>query len=171
MSEAKSFLRDLDDAIARGTAESRARALWHATDLLITGRYSDDDICTFGEVIGRLSEEIEVAARAQLAERLSHFDSAPTNVIHKLAFDHAIEVAGPVLSRSERLDSETLVTNAETMGQPHLLAISRRQSLDEKVTDVLVVRGNRDVVKSVASNRGARFSDFGFLRMVKRAEG
>lgn len=170
-SQATSFLRDLDDAIARGTAESRTQALWHATDLLITGRYSDDDIWTFGEVIGRLSEEIEVAARAQLAERLSRFDSAPTNVIHKLAFDDAIEVAGPVLSQSERLDSETLAANAETMGQPHLLAISRRKSLDEKVTDVLVVRGNQEVVNSVASNRGARFSDFGFLRMVTRAEG
>ena len=170
-SQAKTFLRDLDDAIARGTAESRTRALWHATDLLITGRYSDDDIWTFGEVIGRLSEEIEVAARAQLAERLSRLDSAPTNVIHKLAFDDAIEVAGPVLCQSERLDSETLVANAETMGQPHLLAISRRKSLDEKVTDVLVARGNQEVVNSVASNRGARFSDFGFLRMVTRAEG
>jgi hypothetical protein len=40
MTEVKSFLSDLDDAVARGTAESRKRALWHATDLLIAGRYS-----------------------------------------------------------------------------------------------------------------------------------
>ena len=63
MTEVKSFLSDLDDAVARGTAESRKRALWHATDLLIAGRYSDDEIWTFGEVIGRLADEIEVAAR------------------------------------------------------------------------------------------------------------
>jgi hypothetical protein len=36
---------------------------------------------------------------------------------------------------------------------------------------VLVTRGNRDVVNSVANNNGARFSDFGFLHMIKRAEG
>jgi hypothetical protein len=70
MAEVKSFLSDLDDAVARGTAESRERALWHATDLLIAGRYSDDEIWTFGEVIGRLADEIEVAARAQLSKRL-----------------------------------------------------------------------------------------------------
>jgi len=52
MNHAKSFLRDLDDAVSRGTADSRTRALWHATDLLIAGRYSDDEIWTFGEVIG-----------------------------------------------------------------------------------------------------------------------
>src|SRR5450432_2830090 len=105
MSESKSFLQDLDEAISRGTPESRARALWHATDLLIAGRFSDDEIWTFGEVIGRLADEIEVAARAQLAKRLARFDKAPINIIHKLAFDDAIDVAGPVLLESERLES------------------------------------------------------------------
>jgi len=171
MSEAKAFLRDLDHAISRGTAESRERALWYATNLLITGGYSEDEIRTFGEVIGRLSEEIELAARTRLAERMAHFNRAPTNVIHKLAFDDAIEVAGPVLTHSDRLDSDILVANAETKGQQHLLAISKRKQLDAVVTDVLVVRGNQEVVKSVASNQGARFSGFGFLHMIKRAEG
>ena len=54
MPEATSILQELDDAIVKGSAESRERALWHATDLLIAGRYSDNDIWTFGEVIGRL---------------------------------------------------------------------------------------------------------------------
>jgi hypothetical protein len=171
MSEAGTFLRDLDDVMCRGTAESRERALWHATDLLIAGRYRDEEIDVFGEVIGRLADEIEVAARAELAERLARFDSAPANIIRKLAFDDAIEVAGPVLRNSLQLDSDTLVANAQAKGQPHLLAISRRKFIDEAVTDVLVKRGNRDVVNSVASNRGARLSNFGFLHMIKRAEG
>ena len=101
MSGAKSFLKDLDHAVSRGTAESRIRALWHTTDLMITGRYSDDEIWTFGEVIGRLADEIEVAARAQLARRLARFDRAPVNIIHKLAFDDSIDVAGPILQESE----------------------------------------------------------------------
>jgi uncharacterized protein (DUF2336 family) len=170
MTEARSFLQDLDDAVSRGTAESRLRALWHTTDLLITGRYNDDEICTFGEVIGRIADEIEVAARAQLAKRLACTDRAPINIIHKLAFDDSIDVAGPVLRESNRLDARALVTNARTKGQPHLLAISKRKSIEDVVTDVLVTRGNRDVVNSVANNGGARFSGFGFLHMVKRAE-
>src|ERR1700736_2048407 len=171
MGKIKGFLRDLDEAVLRGTAESRLRALWHTTDLLITGRYSEDEIWTFGEVIGRLADEIEVAARTQLAKRLARFDDAPVNIIHKLAFDDSIEVAGPVLQESERLEAYALVANACTKSQTHLLAISKRKSLDETVTDVLVKRGNREVVSSLAHNNGARFSDFGFLHMVKRAEG
>src|SRR4030088_2282388 len=170
MSKSHSFLQDLDEAISRGTPESRARALWHATDLLIAGRYSDDEIWTFGEVIGRLADEIEVAARAQLARRMARFDNAPVNIIHKLAFDDSIDVAGPVLQESERLEGYALVANACTKSQTHLLAISKRKSIEETVTDVLVTRGNQEVVNSVASNNGARFSDFGFLHMIKRAE-
>src|ERR1700676_3337408 len=112
MSAVKSFLQDLDEAVSRGTAESRKRALRHATDLLIAGRYRDEEIWVFGEVIGRIADEIEVAARAQLAKQLAHFDNAPINIIHKLAFDDSIEVAGPVLRDSERLDDNALVANA-----------------------------------------------------------
>jgi uncharacterized protein (DUF2336 family) len=171
MSQEKSFLQGLDDAVQRGTPESRMRALQHTTDLLIAGRYSDDEIWTFGEVIGRLADEIEVAARAQLARRLARFDRAPVNIIHKLAFDDSIDVAGPVLQESERLETYALVANACTKSQPHLLAISKRKSIEQAVTDVLVTRGNREVVNSVASNDGARLSEFGFLHMIQRAEG
>lgn len=166
-----SLLRDLDEAVLRGTPESRTRALWHATDLMIAGRYSEDEIWTFGEVVGRLADEIEVAARARLARRLAAFDRAPRNIIHKLAFDDSIEVAGPVLQQSERIETGALVDNASSKSQSHLLAISKRKSIEAAVTDVLVTRGDQEVVNSVANNNGARFSDFGFLHMIQRAEG
>jgi uncharacterized protein (DUF2336 family) len=138
---------------------------------MIAGRFSDDEIWTFGEVVTRLADEIEVAARAQLSERLARFDRAPVNIIHKLAFDDAIEVAGPVLRESKQLETYALVANACTKSQAHMLSISKREKLEERVTDELVKRGNQEVVKSVAANSGARFSDFGFLHMIKRAEG
>jgi uncharacterized protein (DUF2336 family) len=138
---------------------------------MVAGRYSDDEIWTFGEVIGRLADEIEVTARAQLARRLARFDEAPVNIIHKLAFDDSIEVAGPILEQSERLEPYALVANVCTKSQSHLLAISKRETLDESVTDVLVTRGDQEVVNSVAANNGARLSEFGFLHMVQRAEG
>ena len=171
MPDATSFLQELDDALAKGSAESRLRALWHATDLLIAGRYSDSEIWIFGEVIGRLAEEIEVVARARLAKRLARANNAPKNVVGKLAFDDSIDVAGPVLQHSERLDAKVLVANIRSKSQDHLLAISRRKTLEQSVTDELVTRGNQEVLNTVATNNGAQFSDFGFLHMVKRSEG
>jgi uncharacterized protein (DUF2336 family) len=170
MIETGSFLRELEEAVSRGSADSRLRALWHATDFLIAGRYTDDEIWMFGEVIGRLADGIELAARAQLSERLVRTDNASINLVKKLSFDDSIDVASPMLQHSDRLDAKTLISNIRTKSQSHLLAISKRSSLATVVTDELVTRGNREVVNSVATNNGARFSDFGFLHMIKRSE-
>ena len=144
--------------------------MWHATDILIAGRYTEDQIWVFGEVIGRLADEIEAVARAKLARRLIHTKNAPINVVKKLSFDDSIDVAGPLLQHSERLDAKTLVANVRTKSQLHLLAISKRHSIPFIVTDELVTRGDREVVHSVAANNGANLSDFGFLHMIKRSE-
>ena len=165
-----SFLQELDVAVSQGSAESRERALWYTTDLLIVGRYTDDEIWMFGEIIGRLEQDIETATRAQLAKRLARTDNAPSKVIRKLAFDDSIDVAGPVLRQSQRLDTQTLIANARSKSQKHLLAISQRGSICEELTDELVSLGDREVVRSVAKNHGARLSDFGILHMIKRSE-
>ena len=60
--------------------------------------------------------------------------------------------------------------SATTKSQDHLLAISRRVSLPETVTDVLVERGNEQVTLSTTANNGARFSEHGYSTLVKRAE-
>jgi uncharacterized protein (DUF2336 family) len=167
----RSFLQELDDTILRGSPESRLRALWHTTDLLLAGRYTEDQIWVFGEVIGRLADEIETVTRAELSRRLSRADNAPVAVVNRLALDDVIAVAAPVLQHSERVDSRTLLESARAKSQDHLLAISQRKSISTEVTDVLVSRGNAQVANTVASNKGARFSEFGFLALVKRCDG
>ncbi len=52
-----------------------------------------------------------------------------------------------------------------------MLAISKRATLSEDVTEALVDHGDRRVVRSVAQNVGARFSDTGFHKLVARAKG
>lgn len=168
-----SLIKELEDAISCTTAQRRTETLSRVTDLFIAaaGQYSDDQIALFDDVIGKLAAEIEVKARAKLAVRLAPLANAPTKVIHALAADEAAEVAGPVLARSGRLDDETLLDAAKTKSQQHLLAISQRQSLDAAVTDLLVIRGDQQVVRTVSKNAGARFSDSGFGILVKRSEG
>jgi uncharacterized protein (DUF2336 family) len=169
MTEPNLFLKELSDSLTQGSAERRENALWYAIDMLSAGRYTEDEIWVFGEVIGQLADAIEVAAREQLAKRLAKSADAPINVVKKLAFDDSIEVAGPILRYSKRLDTKTLISNVRTKSQPHLLAISKRDSIPSEVTDELVTRGNREVVNSVAANSGACFSDFGFLHMIRRS--
>ena len=133
--------------------------------------FSDDHIAVFDGVFNHLIADIEISARAALADRLAAIPNAPPKVVRTLAFDDAIDVAGPILTRSGLLDNVTLVENARTKSQHHLLAISRRNSLAETVTDVLVERGNREVALSVVQNAGAKLSETGYVRLVKRSEG
>jgi uncharacterized protein (DUF2336 family) len=171
MTAAPSLIDELEDALASTTAEKRHDALWRITDLFISGadRFSDDQIGLFDDVIARLASDIEVKARAKLASRLARVANAPVNVVHSLAADDDITVASPVLLYSERLGDNHLVATASTKSQAHLLAIAQRPSLSETVTEVLVERGDREVVRSVAENTGARFSNAAFRTLVERS--
>jgi uncharacterized protein (DUF2336 family) len=167
------LLREVEDAMVSGSAARRGKIVRHVTDLFIVGaaQCADEEIELFDDILTRLAVEIELSARALLAVRLAPIGNAPPRIIRALAFDDEIDVAGPVLEQSERLDDATLVENARQKGQEHLLAISRRRSLSESITDVLVERGDQQVVLSAAENRGAMFSAVGFTGLVRRAEG
>src|SRR5204863_4760929 len=106
-----------------------------------------------------------------LANRLALIDTAPPLTIRALAFDDVIEVAGPVLSQSARLDDNTLIENARSKSQAHLMAISTRKVLSGAVTDLLVLRGNDEGIQSTVNNPGAEFTERGFTRLISRAEG
>jgi len=171
MAEFTSIIDELEDTIASGTERHRLMVLQRVSDLFISGsgRYSDQQVALFDDVLLRLTSEIEVQARAKLANRLATMPNAPPKLIRLLAFDDAIEVAGPVLTSSSQLTDSDLVDNATSKSQDHLYAISQRLKLSETVTDVLVDRGNRRVVLSVAGNAGARMSLAGFGKIVARA--
>lgn len=172
MSAQNSLIRELEDALSEGSVERRERTLRRVTDLFVFGssHFSGDHIAVFDGVFSHLVADIEQSARAALAERLATLPNAPPKLMRKLASDDAIEVAAPVLAQSDQLDNVSLVESAKTKSQPHLLAISKRKSLVETVTDVLVERGDRDVALSVAQNSGAKVSETGYLRLVKRSE-
>src|SRR6202012_1107514 len=151
----------------------RVETLRRVTDLFVNGAvdYSNDQVELFDDVFQCLLIHIETSAKSLLANRLAPIDTAPPRTIRTLAFDDAIEVAGPVLSQSARLDDDALIELARSKSQAHLLAISARKSLSDAVTDVLVVRGNDEVIQSTVNNPGAEISERGFSRLVNRAEG
>ena len=169
--ESRSLLDELVSPVAGATAKHRHKIIDRVTDLFAAGSrsYSDEQISLFDDVLRRLAADIEIKARAKLAHRLAVIDNAPPVLIRSLAFDDAIEVAEPVLIYSERLTDDDLVENATTKSQDHLYAIAQRLKLSEKVTDVLVERGDQRVVHKVVKNKGARFSLAGFGKLTGRA--
>ena len=167
------LLDELQNTLTHGTVARRVETLRSVTDLFLNNTidYSDEQITVFDDVFNCLIQHIETSEKALLANRLAPIAKAPPQIIRTLAFDDQIEVAAPVLSQSERLGDDALVENARSKSQAHLLAISTRKVLSDAVTDILVERGNDDVVKSTVNNPGATFSEQGFTWLVARAEG
>jgi uncharacterized protein (DUF2336 family) len=173
MTPPRSLIDEIEDALAAKSEEKRAAALWRITDLFIAGAdsFGDDHVTLFDDLLQRLATTIEKNARAKLSSRLCRLANAPPGMVRNLAADHDIRVAQPILRYSPRLDDTCLTNTAATHSQQHLLAIAQRSALSEAVTDVLVERGDRDVVRSVAQNSGARFSNAAFRTLVERSVG
>lgn len=173
MTQTTSLIDELEHALSGGSEAHRVDMLSRITDLFFSGapHYSAEQIQLFDEVIAKLAVAIEPMARAQLAARMAPAPNAPSGVVRQLAFDDNIAVAGPVLRTSECLNDADLVANANSKSQQHLIAIAERRNLSETVTDVLVTRGDRDVVHSVSKNLTARISYAGFRMLLKRAVG
>jgi uncharacterized protein (DUF2336 family) len=168
----QSLIAELGKAIADRDVDSRTDVLRRVTDLFAAGspHFDESQRSIFDDVMGRLVDELDGSARAKFGERLATIVNAPTGVSRALALDDSIAVAGPLLAQSNQLDDATLIVCAKTKSQQHLLAITRRIILTEGVTDVLVERGNGQVIQSAAKNSGARFSEHGYSALITRAE-
>ena len=172
MLQPNSIIAELEDAVRSGSSDKRVSTLRRVTDLFLHDgeRLSEDQIKLFDNVLCHLVTRVENRARVELSARLAPIDYAPVEVIQHLARDDEIAVAGRILATSSRLRTSDLVEIASTKGQDHLLAISGRTNLPEAVTDVIVDRGERKVIRRLANNASARFSDTGYSKIVARSE-
>jgi uncharacterized protein (DUF2336 family) len=166
-----SLLPELEEVVQHGSAEKRAETLRRITDLFLDGadRFNENHVALFDDVIGCLIEEIEVKALAELARRIAPLPNAPSGVVRTLAMRDEISIAVPILKLA-KLGEPDLKDVAETKSQAHLLALSSRSGVGEAVADILVRRGDREVTRSIASNKSARLSDKAFSTLVERAE-
>lgn len=166
------LLDELQAALAHGTVARRVETLRRVTDLFLNAAddYANDQVDVFDDVFQYLIHHIEASAKILLANRLAPIANAPPQTIQILASDDLIDVAAPVLSQSVRLDDDILIANARRKSQAHLLAISTRRILSDALTEVLIERGDNDVIQSTVNNPGARFSEKGYDGLVMRAE-
>jgi len=156
--------------LAREPSPERRRELVQgiATAFFAAPQRSANEISLFDEIMDKVLAEVEPLARRELAERLAGLTEAPQRTLLRLAADE-IDVAEPLLRLSPALRDEQLEPIARTHSQDHLMAIAQRKTLSERLTDILVERGNDEVAGTVTGNEGARFSEAGFEWLAARA--
>jgi uncharacterized protein (DUF2336 family) len=171
MSVAVSLIPELDEIVRNGDPKRCAEAGRRIAELFLQGaaNFRSDHVDLFDGILINLVPHTEIPARADLAERLSVLTNAPRTLVGQLARENEILIAGPLLRRSPVIDAQILLEIARIKGQGHLLAISERSTLSPDLTDVIVHRGDREVVRRAAGNAGAEFSRVGYSNLIRRA--
>jgi uncharacterized protein (DUF2336 family) len=166
-----SLIDEIQNTAVSAPTKKQLRALTRITDLFAAGAgcHSTQQIELFDEVFKTLVAVIELKTRVKLARQVATNPNAPATLVRAFAFDDAIAVAAPVLTRSTALTESDLVASASAQSQEHLYAIAQRRTLSEAVTQILIERGERIVVHTVAKNAGARISDRSFRELVARS--
>lgn len=171
MTAATLLIPGLDEIVRHGDPQRRAEAARRIAELFFqdAATLRSDHVDLFDGLLIDLVPHAELAARVDLAERMSLLANAPRELVGQLARENEITIAGPLLRRSPVLDEAALIEIARVKGQGHLLAMSERPTLSTDLTDVLVQRGDRDVARRTAGNSGAHFSEGGYSTLIKRA--
>jgi hypothetical protein len=159
---------ELTRIAAERSPEKRLELLHKVTDLYLDGvdTNSNSETYLFNEIMEKIVDQFSRDIKKQVSSTLAILPDFPSNIVRKLADDTDIEIARPVLRNAFSLTDEDLVRLAQRGSQAHLTAIAGRATLPEKVTDVLIDRGERDVVHTVTGNHGARFSESGMDRLL-----
>lgn len=118
---------------------------------------TDRERAIMGDILRKLIHDVEMTVRKTLAERLAREPEAPHDLIIALANDD-IEVAYPVLVESVVLQDVDLIEIVQHRALSHQMAIALRKGLAEDVCDALVETRQKDVIKTMLENDGARIS-------------
>jgi uncharacterized protein (DUF2336 family) len=165
------LISELESVVKRGSAHRRVQILQQITGQFLSGvdRLNEQHIGVYDDIFVRLMECSGTEILARLSCALADLASAPKHAIRNLAIHEDAAVAGPVLLKSASISEADLIEIAGTRGQQHLLAIARRKTLSETLTDVLVLRGDTQVCRALAKNDGARFSRRGLSKLIDAA--
>jgi uncharacterized protein (DUF2336 family) len=105
-SQMRRLLMDELEAVCNANDGKRAATVKQITDLFLAGAdcFSNEQIQLFDDVLLRLIDGIERRVLIDLANSLAPVDSAPISTVRHLAKNDEIQIAGPVLAQSHRLD-------------------------------------------------------------------
>jgi uncharacterized protein (DUF2336 family) len=171
MALATSLIPGLDEIVRGDDPKRRADAARRIAALFLDGaaNFRPEHVEFFDGILIGLVPRTELTVRADIAERLAAVANAPRKLVGQLAREDEISIAGPLLRCSPVIDENLLVEIAREKGQQHLLAMAERPTLSTDLTEIMVRRGDREVVRRTAGNAGAAFSSSGYSALVRRA--
>lgn len=159
------------DLAKEGSSEKRRELLRQITDVFLAqpDQRSESEAILFDEIVGAVAADLETQVRVELSRKVADSNGPLRRTARRLAMDD-IEIARPVLERSRSLTETDILDVIEAKSQDHMLAVTKRPDIGEKVSSALVAKGEDRVVASLLQNNTARINRDTFEKVAERAE-
>jgi len=127
---------------------------------------TDQEAIVAEQIFRLLLRDTELSVRVTLAQHLKESKQIPHDIVRALAND-VEEVSLPILEFSQVLTDEDLSELIQSTEQvSRYLAISRRRTLSETISDTLLAKGNDEVAASLVDNSGAAISEAAYDKII-----
>ena len=158
------------DLAREPSSEKRRELLRVVTDMFLAdpSAQSASNYEAFDEIAGKVMTDFAAEVRAEVAKSLSASALPLRGTARRLAMDE-IEVARPVLERWSALTESDLLEVVAKKSQSHMIAVTKRPEIGEKLSAALVERGEDKVVAALLSNNGAKIGRDSYEKITERA--
>lgn len=166
------LIAELDHVLKAGPSDRRVRLLRQVAGLFLEDahRLNEHHIGVFDDVMVRLMDDVELRTLTTLSRSLADLRAVPKELARRLANHDDADVAAPILRNCDCISDADLIDIAWLRAEGHLCAIAGRKTVNRELTDILLMRGDGNVLRALASNHGAEFTSAGFAGLGDSAE-
>jgi len=158
---------DIRTLLKGATADERAAAAQKLCQTIERAPLTDEDRALAAEIVRVMAADAAELVRRALATTLKASPMLPRDVALKLARD-VESVCLPVLAFSPAFTDDDLTDIVRLGGPVRQLAVARRPTLAQPVTDALARHGSEKAVAAACTNDKADFGEAALQRIVDR---
>jgi len=158
---------DIQRLVKSDSADDRAVATHKICRAMEKGSLSDDERKAAHDIIRIMAADAAELVRRALSVTLKSSELIPHDVAIRLALD-VTSVAVPLLSTSPVFSDQDLKDIIKSGGATRQVAIAKRPTLSETITDAIAEFGVEEAVVTAAANDNAQFGENGLMRVMDR---
>ena len=169
MSDPAPRFAKLAELSSQTSSEGRRELLRQVTEQLSSQGGGHSDFASFDQLLTAVASDYSTQVRADLAKLIAGNDALFACSAQLFALDE-IAVAEPVLRHSKVLTDDTLMRVIAEKSQTHMMAVTGRHDISERVSHALVEKGDFAVVTSLLKNDRAKIASHTFEAVALRAQ-
>lgn len=154
-------------ALIRGPTEDERAAVAYKLCRKIDRDLSESDRAAADEILRVMVADVATSVRKALAVTLRTSKVVPRDVAVRLSED-VEEIATPFLNFSPVFTDADLIEILQRAEPFRQIAIAKRETLSERVVDVIAHKACADAVATAAANEGAQFTEKAMVVSLER---